>query len=166
MNKLYKNWFVHNIIAHPLMYFSGLVNKNLADRIHDVTIPDGNKTVDISKYQQTAQRILNLEDNFKLEMHRYCSSPFLDASPECGTSFCLLGILAYQDNYPRKFRIHDIFFYEKYLEELIGFKSGSDEWSFLFDASWSNSLEHAKKRAQYVLDNDDYPKNFDLTWES
>ncbi len=39
MKKLYKNWFVHNVLAHPLMYFVGLVSKRAARIVHDSTLP-------------------------------------------------------------------------------------------------------------------------------
>jgi len=40
LKKVYKNWAVHNILSHPLMYVINPLNKNLAKRIHDITIPD------------------------------------------------------------------------------------------------------------------------------
>lgn len=41
MSKLYKNWFVHNVIAHPLMYFAGAAGfDSLAAKIHDSTLPE------------------------------------------------------------------------------------------------------------------------------
>ena len=43
MKKLYKNWTVHNLIAHPLMEILFLISfgklKDLGDKIHDSTIP-------------------------------------------------------------------------------------------------------------------------------
>ena len=41
MARLYKNWTIHNILAHPLMQIMSLVGLNsLAGKIHDVTVPD------------------------------------------------------------------------------------------------------------------------------
>ena len=37
---LYKNWFVHNVFAHPLMWFIGLISNKLAAIIHDATLPE------------------------------------------------------------------------------------------------------------------------------
>lgn len=39
INKLWKNWFVHNCIAHPLMYFVSFVSIPVAMKIHDGTLP-------------------------------------------------------------------------------------------------------------------------------
>lgn len=46
---LYKNWFVHNVFAHPLMQIINSINifnsdnlKVLAMMIHDSTLPDIN----------------------------------------------------------------------------------------------------------------------------
>ena len=44
MKKLYKNWTVHNIVAHPLseiLYLVGL--GDLGNKIHDKTIPKHTK---------------------------------------------------------------------------------------------------------------------------
>jgi len=41
MKILYKNWFVHNCIGHPLMYFAGvLFGSGLSRKIHDCTLPE------------------------------------------------------------------------------------------------------------------------------
>lgn len=42
MKTLYKNWFVHNCIAHPLSYFTGFFSVNLSKNIHDSTLPEDN----------------------------------------------------------------------------------------------------------------------------
>ena len=41
MSKIYKNWWMHNLIAHPLMQFIQLFNERLAIRLHDITLPEG-----------------------------------------------------------------------------------------------------------------------------
>lgn len=41
MSKIYKNWFVHNCIGHPLMYFAAFVSVDLSKKIHDWTLPVG-----------------------------------------------------------------------------------------------------------------------------
>jgi len=38
---LYKNWWAHNLIAHPLMQFVQLFSVSLADKLHDSTLPIG-----------------------------------------------------------------------------------------------------------------------------
>ena len=40
MKRLYKNWMVHNCIAHPVMYFAGYISERLATAIHDRTLPE------------------------------------------------------------------------------------------------------------------------------
>ena len=37
--KLYKNWWMHNLVGHPLMQIFGLVSNDAADWVHDVTLP-------------------------------------------------------------------------------------------------------------------------------
>lgn len=118
----------------------------------------------LSKYQQTAKRILELEDNFNLEMRSFCSShPFIQEKHERETTYCLAGWLAYLDGYPEEYRGIK-FKHRKYSADLIGYSCYTDEWGFLFSANWSNSLEEAKKRAQYVLDNNSYPNK--KCWKS
>ena len=37
---LYKNWFIHNVIAHPLMYFLTVAGfDGAASKVHDGTLP-------------------------------------------------------------------------------------------------------------------------------
>ena len=41
MKKLYKNWFVHNMLGHPLMQiFNMLGFRLIASYIHDCTLPE------------------------------------------------------------------------------------------------------------------------------
>lgn len=40
MKFLYKNWFVHNVIAHTLMYFVNLFNEAGSMKIHNGTLPE------------------------------------------------------------------------------------------------------------------------------
>lgn len=49
MKKLYKNWFVHNVVGHPLseivyQVLKVLTNESIAEeycgKIHDATIPE------------------------------------------------------------------------------------------------------------------------------
>ncbi len=40
MSVLYKNWFVHNVIGHPLMQMFNMVGCNkIATTIHNETLP-------------------------------------------------------------------------------------------------------------------------------
>ena len=51
MRKLYKNWFVHNVLAHPLSELVYWLVRPLGDKkasnasgiIHDCTIPESEK---------------------------------------------------------------------------------------------------------------------------
>jgi len=44
MNRLYRNWTIHNLIAHPLSEIVWLLTlgygRKVSDWIHDVTVPD------------------------------------------------------------------------------------------------------------------------------
>ena len=40
MEKIYKNWWVHNLVAHPIMQIIQLFNAKLANKIHDETLPN------------------------------------------------------------------------------------------------------------------------------
>lgn len=40
INKLYKNWFIHNCVGHPLMYFISFLSERLARKVHDATLPE------------------------------------------------------------------------------------------------------------------------------
>ena len=52
MNKIYRNWFVHNMFAHPLsevVYwlvrpFGRKVSENVSGYIHDKTIPESEES--------------------------------------------------------------------------------------------------------------------------
>jgi hypothetical protein len=40
MSKLYKNWWMHNLVGHPLMQiFYGIRLEHIGNRIHDSTLP-------------------------------------------------------------------------------------------------------------------------------
>lgn len=40
MKRFYKNWTVHNMVAHPLMGLFELIGlTNAAKRVHDATLP-------------------------------------------------------------------------------------------------------------------------------
>ena len=43
MNKIYRNWTVHNLVAHPMMELIRLISlgrlNQLGDWVHDVTLP-------------------------------------------------------------------------------------------------------------------------------
>jgi len=43
MNNIYKNWWVHNLLAHPVMQLMQLLNVKLAKRVHDETLPEMRK---------------------------------------------------------------------------------------------------------------------------
>ena len=111
------------------------------------------------KLKQTLERILALEDDFKLEMGSF------ETVNSCGTSYCIAGILAAKDNYPKQF-ISDVTGKIEYIRYSYDLVNGSDDiWDFLFSIQWPNCLAHAKKRAQYVLDNGDAPEDFNFKWD-
>lgn len=39
MKIFYKNWWVHNLLAHPLMQIIQIFSKSVADDLHSNTLP-------------------------------------------------------------------------------------------------------------------------------
>ena len=111
-----------------------------------------------TKYVEVAKRCLDRLGQYNMDMVNFKTE---DA---CGTSFCMLGDLAAQDGYPGGEGSEIFFDYYRYGEELIGKHSSSLEWEWLFDASWSNNLQAAKERCQYVIDNGKAPDSRDTRW--
>lgn len=65
MKKLYKNWWMHNMAAHPLMQIcDSLGLENLANKIHDGTLPSKENRLDPFKIrpQSTAVKSIQLID--------------------------------------------------------------------------------------------------------
>lgn len=56
MEKLWRNWAVHNIVAHPLMEITRIISfnklNNLGDMIHDLTLPKPDKQEEEFQCQQ------------------------------------------------------------------------------------------------------------------
>lgn len=40
LKRLYKNWLVHNMLAHPAMYLIAYFDVKLSRQVHDATLPD------------------------------------------------------------------------------------------------------------------------------
>lgn len=122
----------------------------------------------LSKYQETAKRIIEIlkVDNFELNMGSYNSADAgLVLGHSCGTSFCLAGWLAYKDGYPEEYAYCETWFdHGAYSEDLIGNTEShvQDKWRFLFGTQWSDVKSLAIKRAEYVLEHDNYPHK--STW--
>lgn len=128
-------------------------------------------TKELSQYQLTAKRLIELPETFNLDMRSFCEIEKFDKAiapkPECGTSFCGAGYLAAIDEYPEDFWEHSLcaehreFNYSKYSDSLIGDKeltpNFDEKWEFLFSCCWPNSFKSLKARAQYALDTDDVP---------
>ncbi|KPW03219.1 hypothetical protein AN390_01294 [Pseudoalteromonas sp. P1-11] len=117
----------------------------------------------LSKYQHTAKRILELEP-FEVDM--VCFSNISNHSSlenlrqranECGTTFCIAGRLAHIDGFPDEYWCEDHFNFTGYSTELCGHSLMSEEWDFLFSMNWPDSLQAAKRRAAYVLEHDASP---------
>lgn len=117
----------------------------------------------LSDYQKTAHRILNLED-FDVDM--VCFSNIANhlslenlrrRAHECGTTFCIAGRLAHIDGFPEAYWREDHFDFTSYSSDLCGHYFTSAEWDFLFSMSWPDSLQAAKDRATYVLLHDRPP---------
>ena len=92
--------------------------------------------------------------------------PAFKKDHECGTSYCIAGRLAFLNGYPDEFKLaidsngKYEFSYDAYSSSLVE-KSGIF-WSWLFDASWPNSLDHAKQRASYLIKHGAVPHDFKL----
>ncbi len=115
---------------------------------------------DFTKILETCKRILELEE-FNLEMKTFCSDRLrLKEEHTCGTSYCISGRLAHLDGYPREYIDEKVKFnYGSYSLDLVQYDTTI--WRFLFSPSWNNSLEHAKKRAQYIIDHKSAPEDWD-----
>lgn len=111
-----------------------------------------------TKYVEVAKRCLDRLGKYDMDMANFISEG------ACGTSFCMLGDLAAQDGYPGEEVSEVCYSYYEYGEELIGKNSSSPEWEWLFDAGWSNNLQAAKERCQYVIDNGKAPDSSDTRW--
>ena len=126
----------------------------------------------------TCKEILELEDNFELDM-----SVYYEHTDKYGnTSYCIAGRLAYLDGYPKAFynNLTNKFDYLSYSLSKLGdpdwkTKVGSKNpaWVFLFEEEWPNSLNHAERRAQYLLDNQGQvpdwfyiDSNYHCNWEA
>ncbi|GEK54221.1 hypothetical protein [Pseudoalteromonas espejiana] len=117
----------------------------------------------LSKYQHTAKRILELEP-FEVDMVCFSNisnhtslENLRQRANECGTTFCIAGRLAHIDGFPQEFWCEDHFDFTGYSTELCGKGLMSEEWDFLFSMNWPDSLIEAKKRAAYVLKHDASP---------
>lgn len=130
------------------------------------------------KIKVVCNRILNLDPkDFKINMSSFCNENNINREllegNTCGTTFCLVGWFAQQDGYPEKYRTgtNDTgskfsFDYLEYSADFLGVCNDTKYtlWQFLFIDFWPNNLNLAKKRAQYLLDNDcNYPPDID-TW--
>lgn len=112
---------------------------------------------------ETCKEIVELED-FNLNMSKF------KAENECGTAYCIAGRLAALDGYPDGYEDeygytvdgfdYIVYSYEKIGEEYCDYEEVSANWWFLFDQDWPNSLEDAKRRAQYIIDNGKIPDDF------
>jgi hypothetical protein len=119
----------------------------------------------MSKRAETLKRILELKDDFKLDLTMFKRG---NSQNECSTSYCIAGRLAYLDNYPEEYSDGLFFDYISYSSDLIEVhRLDSALWKFLFSGNWPNSLIHAKERAQYVLDTGDVPEGWksNYNWE-
>lgn len=76
----------------------------------------------------------------------------------CGTTYCLAGFLALEDDYPEEYVDNAGYFdHIAFAEAAIGSGEFSHEYRFLFDAYWNSSLELAHKRLDYVIEHGSVP---------
>lgn len=117
----------------------------------------------LSKYQQTAKRIMELE-TFEVDMVCFSSinnhlslENLRREAHECGTTFCIAGRLAFIDGFPEAYWDEDHFDFTGYSADVCGHSIMSDEWDFMFSMNWPDDLNAAKERAAYVLEFDKCP---------
>lgn len=117
----------------------------------------------LSKYQEVAKRILAIpEGKYTINMDEFCSiEGVLIPEHPCGTTYCLVGILAHEDGYPERYHFTDDdgnarFDYCSYSIDISGADVHGTKWDYLFGMLNPDSLESAKERAEYVLENDTY----------
>lgn len=130
------------------------------------------------KIKAVCNRILNLDPkDFRIDMSTFCNERYIDKENlgrnTCGTTFCLVGWFAQQDGYPKQYREEESNYDNKFTFDYLAYSADSLDinidsqsllWQFLFIDFWPNDLNQAKKRAQYLLDNDcNYPPDID-TW--
>lgn len=99
--------------------------------------------------QKIAKRCLDTLGTYDLDMQWY----------HCGTSFCMLGFLAHEDGLPEvKGYANPLRYpYEEYARDYLGLPPLSDEFFWLFSCAWSNDVEQAKERCQYIIDHGSAP---------
>lgn len=103
----------------------------------------------------TCERIVALDD-FEINMANY-----IDTHDNV-TSYCIAGRLAYLDEYPEEYMVDGVFDNSAYIwGRLFGVVNDNYDINqileiklWLFATKWPDSLEHAKARAQKLLDNE------------
>lgn len=132
--------------------------------------------VNKERYVENAKEILSLLKKYP----DYCPSMGAFASTkdgisiinlkkikECGTSFCLAGLQAVEDNFPSEYvwgsgdsREFNFTWYSK---DKMGIDDETIDtlsnvyWDFVYDATWPNTRESAIKRLNYIIENGDMP---------
>ena len=81
----------------------------------------------------------------------------------CETSACFLGWTVFSFPYYMEDRreIHESCSWGETSDDLFWIKYASDYWKFLFSSDWSNDLEQAVLRAEYLIEHNKPPENWD-----
>lgn len=130
----------------------------------------------MSKLVQTAKRCKEILQNtkYKLDMADWAVLPGaeLDDLPfkvanlketaadknVCGTTYCLAGFLALEENYPEEYvDNYGYFDHQAFASNTLGHQEFSREYDFLFSGAWSSNLELTHNRLDYVIENDAVP---------
>lgn len=112
-----------------------------------------------------------------LEMGFYCTEDGHDLNtlsdiqqaPECGTTFCCLGMAAHLNiGDVNKYLFNGRVKFGQYCSEFINTGSivyQTLEWDWLFGDEWPNDYDQMLARIQYAIDNDCvHPKFYEVSW--
>ena len=107
----------------------------------------------------------------KLDMKQYAvdKTAAMNASPEhpCQTSCCLVG---YGPSAGIPMTDYEVSLgdFPNYLDRVFSVSNdmGDIDFEFVFGERWSTDIDHAIKRLDYVIENNDYPDDwfYDYTW--
>lgn len=127
----------------------------------------------MNRLQLVACRVLAALGTYELKMCSYydtgkgnnnCERNHIASINVCDTSFCIAGHLAHEDGYPEQFFYKspynkEVFDYGAYSKELIGDRYLA--WDFFFSSNWSDDIELARKRMEFVVKEGYIPRTFD-----
>jgi hypothetical protein len=84
----------------------------------------------------------------------------VEDSHKCDTIGCILGWSYLLKATGEEVLLEDDYQWGDYVETAYGIEGASKEWVWLFSEFWEDSAEQAKRRLQYLIDNDRSPEEF------